>query len=87
MPKMTYWPLRYGVAVVAVAVAIAFLLIPQIGRGLGSIVFLAVLISAWYGGMGPGLLLPPWSPSWPYSSWRTWSQASHRGEWRRSFCS
>ena len=56
MPKMTYWPLRYGVAVVAVAAAIAFLLIPQIGKGLGSILFLAVLISAWYGGVGPGLL-------------------------------
>ncbi len=56
MPKMTYWPLRYGVAVVAVAAAIAFLWIPEIGKGLGSILFLAVLISAWYGGVGPGLL-------------------------------
>jgi PAS domain S-box-containing protein len=56
MPKMTHWPLRYGVAVAAVIAGIAFLLIPQIGRGLGSILFLAVLISAWYGGMGPGLL-------------------------------
>ena len=56
MPKMKYWPLRYGVAVAAVAAGIAFLLIPQIGKGLGSILFLAVLISAWYGGVGPGLL-------------------------------
>ena len=32
------------------------LLIPQLGRGFGSILFLAVLISAWYGGLGPGLL-------------------------------
>ncbi len=56
MPKMTHWPLRYGVAVAAVIAGIAFLLIPQIGRGLGSILFLAVLISAWYGGVGPGLL-------------------------------
>ena len=56
VPKMKYWPLRYGVALAAVAAGIAFLLIPQIGKGLGSILFLAVLISAWYGGMGPGLL-------------------------------
>ena len=56
MAKMTYWPFRYGVAVLAVATAIGFLLIPGIGKGLGSVLFLAVLVSAWYGGLGPGLL-------------------------------
>ena len=56
MAKMTQWTLRYGVAAVAVATAIVFLLIPEIGKGLASIVFLAVLIAAWYGGLGPGLL-------------------------------
>jgi PAS domain S-box-containing protein len=56
MTKMTRWSLRYGVAVLAVAAAIAVLSIPEIGKGLGSILFLAVLVSAWYGGMGPGLL-------------------------------
>ena len=57
MAKMTRWTLRYGVAVLAVATTIAFLSLPEIvGKGLGSIVFLAVLIAAWYGGVGPGLL-------------------------------
>jgi PAS domain S-box-containing protein len=56
MAKISYLPLRYAVAVLAVVVAVAFLFIPQIGKGLGSVLFLAVLISAWYGGMGPGLL-------------------------------
>ena len=56
MPKKTFWPIRYGVATAAVVAGIAFLLIPEIGRGLGSLLFLAVLVSALYGGMGPGLL-------------------------------
>ena len=57
MAKMTRWTRRYGVAVLAVATTIAFLSLPEIvGKGLGSIVFLAVLIAAWYGGVGPGLL-------------------------------
>jgi PAS domain S-box-containing protein len=56
MVKMTRWTFRYGVAVLAVATAIALLLIPELGKGLGSILFLAVLIAASYGGLGPGLL-------------------------------
>jgi PAS domain S-box-containing protein len=56
MAKIKGRPLRYGVAVLAVVLAVAFLTIPQIGKGLGSILFLAVLVSAWYGGLGPGLL-------------------------------
>jgi PAS domain S-box-containing protein len=56
MTKVTRWTLRYGVALLAVATAFAFLLIPELGKGLGSILFLAVLIASWYGGLGPGLL-------------------------------
>jgi PAS domain S-box-containing protein len=56
MAKMTQWTLRYGVALVAVATALVLLSIPEIGKGLVSVVFLAVLIAAWYGGLGPGLL-------------------------------
>ena len=48
-------PFRYIVAALAVFVAIATLYLPEIGRGLTSILFLAVLIAAWYGGLGPGL--------------------------------
>ncbi|MGO9470405.1 MAG: ATP-binding protein [Isosphaeraceae bacterium] len=56
MTKLTTWALRYGVAVVAVGAAIGVLFIPEIGKGLVSVLFLAVLVSAWYGGLGPGLL-------------------------------
>ncbi len=56
MAKMTRWTTRYGVAVLAVAAAITFLSIPEINKGLASIVYLAVLVAAWYGGQGPGLL-------------------------------
>ncbi len=47
--------LPYVVAALVVASAISALYLPVIGRGLTSILFLAVLISAWYGGLGPGL--------------------------------
>jgi PAS domain S-box-containing protein len=49
------WPFRYGFAVLAVAAAIALTTIPVIGRGLISLLFLAVFVSAGYGGLGPGL--------------------------------
>jgi two-component system CheB/CheR fusion protein len=39
-----------------VLLAIGLVLIPDLGRGLGAILFFAVLVSAWYGGLGPGLL-------------------------------
>src|SRR5437868_3992580 len=47
---------RYGVAVLAVVVAFSLFAIPDFGRRLGSVLFFAVLVSAWYGGIGPGLL-------------------------------
>jgi len=56
MTKITHWSLRFGVAVLAVIAAIAAMAIPVIGKGLGTTLFLAVLVSTWYGGLGPGLL-------------------------------
>jgi PAS domain S-box-containing protein len=55
MAKMPRWPFRYGLAVVAVAVALALISIPTIGQGLIMLLFLAVFVSAGYGGIGPGL--------------------------------
>ena len=48
--------LRYGVAVLAAVAAWALVLIPVIGRSFASVLFFAVLVSAWFGGMRPGLL-------------------------------
>jgi signal transduction histidine kinase/CheY-like chemotaxis protein len=56
MSKTTQPAVRYGVAVLTVVAALACMGIPEIGKELGSLLFLAVLISAWYGGLGPGLL-------------------------------
>ena len=55
MAKNPRWHFRYGVAVLAVVAAIAATQIPVIGRGLISLLFLAVFISAGYGGIGAGL--------------------------------
>jgi PAS domain S-box-containing protein len=55
MVRSNHWPLRYGIAVAAVIGSTAsLLLVPAIGRSGVSIPFLAVLISAWFGGRGPG---------------------------------
>src|SRR5215217_309679 len=51
--------LRYGVAVLAVGVAfgLKLLLAPLIVQGTPFLlIFSAIMISAWYGGLGPGLL-------------------------------
>ncbi|HYE66682.1 MAG TPA: PAS domain S-box protein [Pyrinomonadaceae bacterium] len=50
--------LRYGVAVLSVGLALALtsLLLPLIKPPSFALFFTAVLISAWYGGRGPGLL-------------------------------
>jgi PAS domain S-box-containing protein len=56
LAKLTRLALRYGVAVLAVAISIAFLALPEIGKGSGAILYLAVVVAAWYGGLGPGLL-------------------------------
>jgi PAS domain S-box-containing protein len=55
MAKLRRWPFRYGVAVLAVAAAMALTAIPTIGRGLISLLFLAIFVSAGFGGLGPGL--------------------------------
>jgi PAS domain S-box-containing protein len=56
MTKMGSRWLRYGIAVLAVIAAIAVMAIPETDKGLGAILFLAVLLATWYGGLGPGLL-------------------------------
>ena len=49
------WPMRYGIAVAAVVWSTSLLLlIPAIARSGVSIPFFAVLVSAWFGGLGPG---------------------------------
>ena len=50
--------LRYGMAVLAVIAVVGVLAAVGTGQrnGLGLLLFFAVLVSAWYGGMGPGLL-------------------------------
>jgi PAS domain S-box-containing protein len=55
MNKKTRHLLGYGVAIVAVTSALALIAIPQIGQGLILLLFLAVFVSAAYGGIGPGL--------------------------------
>jgi len=56
MGIMRRWLVRYGVAVLAVGVAITLMRVPDVGPGFASLLFFAVLVSAWYGGLGPGLL-------------------------------
>jgi signal transduction histidine kinase/CheY-like chemotaxis protein len=57
MMKITRHPLvRYGVAVLVVVAAFAALRMSGPGSGLGAILLFAVLFSAWFGGLGPGLL-------------------------------
>ena len=56
MVRTNHWSLRYGIAVAAVVWSTAsLLLVPAIGRSGATIPFFAVLISAWFGGLGPGV--------------------------------
>ena len=56
MVRTTHWCVRYGIAVAAVVWSTASLLfVPAIGRSGATIPFFAVLISAWFGGIGPGV--------------------------------
>src|SRR5262245_47245674 len=48
-------PLGYALAVVSVAVAAVIVLTPQVSKGAVAVPFFAVLITAWYGGLKPGL--------------------------------
>ena len=46
---------RYGGAALIVFAALAIISIPVIGKGLGTVLFVAVVLSAWLWGLGPGL--------------------------------
>ena len=52
------WLTRYAVAVIAATLALllTFLLWPLLDPPVSSLFFAAVMVSAWYGGLGPGLL-------------------------------
>jgi K+-sensing histidine kinase KdpD len=49
---------RYGVAIVAAGLALLLtgLLLPALQEPVFALFFIAVLVSTWYGGLGPGLL-------------------------------
>jgi PAS domain S-box-containing protein len=53
--KSPHWFHRYLIALLVVCATIAILAIPVLGRWLGISLILAVVISAWQGGFGPGL--------------------------------
>lgn len=48
--------LRYGAAVLAAVLTLALAKVPAVGPLVGVLFFFAVLVSAWYGGWGPGIL-------------------------------
>ena len=63
------------------------MLIPTVGQGLGIVLFLAVLVGAWYGGLGPGILATALTayrggPPWPLTA-----SPSGRGGSSASSCS
>ncbi len=49
------WPVRYGLAALAAIGTLLVLRIPSVGGHFSSLIFLAFLLSAWYGGGGAGL--------------------------------
>jgi PAS domain S-box-containing protein len=56
MVRTYHWTLRYGIALAASIMSTAAMLrVQAIARSGVSIPFLAVLISVWFGGLGPGL--------------------------------
>ncbi len=56
MVRKTHWSLRYGIAAAAIIWSTAsLLLVPTIGRSGVTIPFFAVFLSAWFGGLGPGV--------------------------------
>src|SRR5919198_1122840 len=52
------WPQRYSGAVLSTAAALllALLFTSEAGRGPSGLFLAAVMLSTWYGGLGPGLL-------------------------------
>lgn len=80
------WPARFGVALLSIAAAMALNLeLSRLGVDPGfGLLYVAVMLSAWYGGLVPGLLavafgalatgyfmLPP-ARSWVISGWENW---------------
>jgi len=56
MGRTNHWSLRYGIAVAAVICSTTSLLfVPAISRSGAAIPFFVVLISTWFGGLGPGV--------------------------------
>src|SRR5580692_11718044 len=56
MLRTNHWTLRYGIATAAVIWSTAsLLLVPALGRSGVTIPFFAIFISAWFGGLGPGV--------------------------------
>jgi signal transduction histidine kinase len=50
-------PFRYGAALLAVALALPLIkFIAPLGHGAGQVLLAAVMVGAWFGGLGPGLL-------------------------------
>jgi PAS domain S-box-containing protein len=47
---------RYGFAVLTILAVLLLVRIPVVGEGLGGLIFMAFFVSAWFGGLGPGLL-------------------------------
>src|SRR5262245_55919291 len=56
MTKTSRWPLRYGFALMAVFGALVLAVVPVLKPAGGSLLLMAVLLRAWFGGFGPGLL-------------------------------
>jgi PAS domain-containing protein len=55
MTKTRRWPLRYGFALMALAAAVGLALVPVLRPAGASLLLMTVLLSAWFGGLGPGL--------------------------------
>jgi PAS domain S-box-containing protein len=56
MVRTNHWSLRYGIALAALIWSTALLFfVPAIGRSGAVVPFFAVLISVWFGGLGPGV--------------------------------
>ena len=59
-------PSRYGIAIASVlfAVAARWTLDPLLGQRQPFVTFyIALIVSAWFGGLGPSLMRSPWVPS------------------------
>jgi hypothetical protein len=51
MARLTRWPSRYSVDVLAVTTALALMSIPEMSKGLASVLYLAAFIAAFHGGL------------------------------------